>query len=103
MRQTPPKTGIDRVLLQALVLVCVGVVIMVGNRWVVARQQADVVHDLLLANARGIVEHTVSDAAAGPPIFVTLNFTVQCVADVSSACKGNDGDIPYPFLTVAVA
>ena len=77
MRQTPPATVIDRVLLQALVLVCAGVVIMVGNRWVVARQQSEVIHDLLVANARAIVEHTVGrdseigpDARVGPYAFL---------------------------------
>ncbi len=63
MRLSSSKKGIDRVLLQALALVCVAVAIMVGNRWVVARQQADVIRGLLLGNARGIVAHTVADAA----------------------------------------
>ena len=64
MRLNNSKRGIDRVLLQALALVCLAVVIMVGNRWVVARQQADVIRALLLGNARSIVAHTVDDAAA---------------------------------------
>jgi two-component system, sensor histidine kinase and response regulator len=67
MRLNTSTKGIDKVLLQALGLVCVAVVIMVGNRWVVARQQADVIRDLLLGNARGIVAHTVADVAAEPP------------------------------------
>jgi signal transduction histidine kinase/CheY-like chemotaxis protein len=85
---TTKRKSVDRVLVQALVLVCVACVIMVGNRWFVARQQADLIRGLLLANARGIVDHTlttVADASLGPSLQGALVAEVVALSEHHAA------------------
>ena len=55
-------TRIDKVLVRALVLVVLACALMLGNRWVVARQQAEVIGDLLVSAARGIAAQSVENA-----------------------------------------